>query len=77
MSDELDLTAMKERYADRAAAVRKRNLPAVGGDERKRFIEQAKTDFQDFALLGDGAYSIEDGHLVIRVDLRPSLDASD
>ena len=72
MAEELDLDAMKDRFADRAAAVRKRNLPAVGGDERKRFIEQAKIDFQDFALLGDGAYAIEDGHLVIRVDLRPS-----
>jgi len=73
-SDGLDLGAMKQRFADRAAAVKQRNLPAVGGEERKLFIAQAQTDFQDYAVLADGEYTVEDGHLVIRVDLRPSTD---
>lgn len=77
MSEGINLEEMKQRYVDRAAAVKKRNLPAVGGDERKMFIAQAQIDFQDFALVGDGEYSIEDGHLVIRVDLRPPAEASD
>jgi hypothetical protein len=28
-------------------------------------------DFQDFAMLGDATGSIDDGILVLRVDLRP------
>ena len=43
----------------------------VAGDERTRFIEQAQIDYQDFAVIGDAQGSIEDGFLVLRVDLRP------
>ncbi len=68
---ELDLDAMLQRFRERAAAVKKRPLPPVAGDERKHFIEQAQTDFQDFAIIGDASASIEDGVLVLRVDLRP------
>ena len=71
MADDLDVDAMIERFSERAAAVRQRNLPPVGGDERTAFIKQAQVDFQDFAMLGDAAASIEDGFLVLRVDLRP------
>ena len=53
MADELDVDAMIERFRERAAAVRQRNLPPVGGDERTAFIKQAQVDFQDFAMLGD------------------------
>jgi hypothetical protein len=35
------------------------------------FIAQAQTDFQDFAMIGDATASVEDGVLVLRVDLRP------
>lgn len=62
---------MIERFRDRAAAVRKRPLPPVAGEERQLFIEQAQTDFQDFAIIGDAVATIEDGVLVLRVDLRP------
>ena len=54
-----------------AAGVRRRNLPPVGGDERQRFLEQAKLDFQDYAIIGDAEASLDDGILTIRVDLRP------
>jgi hypothetical protein len=43
----------------------------VGGDERKKFIDQAQLDFQDFAIIGDAVASVEDGVLVLRIDLRP------
>ena len=56
---------------DRAAAVRKRNLPPVGGEERTRLVEQAQTDFQDFAIIGDATGTLEDGILTLTVDLRP------
>jgi hypothetical protein len=68
---QLDLDAMITRFKARAAAVKQRPLPPVAGEERARFIEQAQLDFQDFALVGDATASIEDGILVLRVDLRP------
>jgi radical SAM superfamily enzyme YgiQ (UPF0313 family) len=74
VADEIDVDAMVKRFQERAAAVKKRNLPPVGGEERTRFIEQAKTDFQDFAILGDAEGSLEDGVLTLRVDLRPDAD---
>lgn len=71
MADELDLDAMLQRFRDRAAAVKSRNLPPIGGDERARFIEQAQNDFLDFAIIGDATASLEDGVLTLTVDLRP------
>jgi hypothetical protein len=71
MADTLDVEAMIQRFRDRAQAVRKRTLPPVAGEERLRFIRQAETDFQDFAIIGDATGAIEDGVLVLRVDLRP------
>lgn len=68
----LDVDAMLQRYRDRAAAVRQRNLPPVGGEERNRFMRQMELDFQDFAMVGDAEGAIEDGFLVLRVDLRPA-----
>ena len=72
MAESLDVEAMLERFRDRAHAVRSRPLPPVAGEERTRFIEQAQRDFQDFAIVGDAEASMEDGVLVLRVDLRPS-----
>lgn len=71
MADGLDIDAMIERFRQRAAAVRNRPLPPIAGEERAGFIEQAKLDYQDFAIIGDASGSIEDGVLVLRVDLRP------
>jgi hypothetical protein len=71
---ELDLDAMLSRFRERAAAVKKRPLPPVAGEERKHFIEQAQTDFQDFAIIGDAKATIEDGVLTLRIDLRPSSE---
>jgi hypothetical protein len=71
MADQLDTDAMIQRFRDRAEAVKSRGMPPVEGPERKRFIEQAQLDFQDFAMLADAVASLEDGHLVLRIDLRP------
>ncbi|MEO8265707.1 MAG: hypothetical protein ABI706_09390 [Ilumatobacteraceae bacterium] len=72
MADGLDIDAMLARFRERAAAVKGRPLPPVAGEERQRFIQQAQSDFMDFAIIGDAAASIEDGILVLRVDLRPA-----
>ncbi len=74
MAESLDVEAMLARFRDRAHAVRNRPLPPVAGEERSRFIEQAQVDFQDFAIVGDATAEIDDGVLVLRIDLRP--DAS-
>lgn len=62
---------MIARFKDRAAAVRKRPLPPVAGEERQLFIANAETDFRDFAIIGDAVASIEDGILTLRIDLNP------
>jgi len=72
MGESLDVEAMLQRFRDRAHAVRSRPLPPVAGEERTRFIEQAQVDFQDFAIVGDAAAEIDDGVLVLRIDLRPA-----
>ena len=69
---EFDPEAMVQRFAERAAAVKRRNIPPVEGDARREFVQQAQTDFADFAMVGDAEPSIEDGFLVLRIDLRPS-----
>jgi len=71
MADGLDLDAMIQRFRERAAAVKRRQLPPVGGEERTLFLRQAQNDFQDFAMIGDATATLEDGVLVLRVDLRP------
>lgn len=63
---------MITRFKERAAAVRKRPLPPVAGEERQQFIAQANTDFQDFAMIGDAEATLEDGVLTLRIDLRPA-----
>jgi hypothetical protein len=47
MSDALDIDALLERFRERAEAVKRRNLPPVGGDERAAFVKQAQTDYMD------------------------------
>ncbi len=62
---------MVQRFAERAAAVKRRNIPPVEGEARREFVQQAQTDFADFAMVGDAVATVEDGFLVLRVDLRP------
>jgi hypothetical protein len=71
MADPFDPDAMIARFRERAHAVKQRPLPPVAGDERAQFVRQAQVDFRDFAMVGDAVASLEDGFLVLRVDLRP------
>lgn len=71
MSDGLDYEAMIKRFRERATAARHRPLPPVAGEERNRFLERQQIDYMDYAIIGDAEGSIEDGVLVLRVDLRP------
>lgn len=71
MEDALDVDAMLRRFKERAQAVRNRPMPPIEGADRKRFVERMQLDYQDFAMLGDATGALEDGILVLRVDLRP------
>ena len=71
MADGLDIDAMVARFRERAAGVKRRTLPPVGGDERQQFLRQAQTDFRDFAMIGDASGEVVDGILTLRIDLRP------
>jgi hypothetical protein len=62
---------MIHRFQARARAVRQRGLPPLEGAERKRFVDQARLDFQDYAMIGDAVAELEGGVLTLRVDLRP------
>ncbi len=74
MSDAFDPNDMVLRFRERAEAVKRRGLPPVEGPDRLRFIEAAKLDFQDFAMLGDATATLEEGVLRLEIDLRPSSE---
>lgn len=71
---ELDVDAMIERFKTRAEAVKDRPLPPVAGEERKKFVAQAETDYMDFALVANASWSVEDEHLVLRIPLSGPSD---
>lgn len=76
MAEELDVDAMLERFRERAKAVRRRGVPPLEGPERKRFVDQARIDFMDYAIIGDAHASLHDGILTLSIDLRPRPDSA-
>ncbi len=71
MPPDLDVDAMLSRFRERARAVRQRGLPPLEGPERKRFMDQARTDYMDYAIIGDAIATIDGGVLTLKIDLRP------
>ena len=71
MPEDFDVDAMVTRFKERAAAVRSRGIPPLEGDDRKRFIQRMQLDYMDYAMLGDATGALEDGILVLQIDLRP------
>jgi hypothetical protein len=67
---EFDAQAMIERFRERALAVKQRTMPPVEGPAREQFERQAQQDFMDFAIIGDADATLDDGVLVLRIDLR-------
>jgi hypothetical protein len=74
--EDFDPGAMIERFRARASAVRSRGMPPIEGADRQRYIEQARTDFMDYAMLGDAEASLEDGVLTLTIDLRPRQEST-
>lgn len=67
---QFDVDAMLQRYKDRATAVKERPLPPVAGEERKKFVDQAQTDYTDYALIANASWEIDHTHLVLKIPLR-------
>jgi hypothetical protein len=76
MADEFDADALVERFRARARAVRQRGIPPLEGPERKRFVDQARVDYMDYAMIGDATASLDDGILTLSIDLRPRPSAA-
>jgi hypothetical protein len=74
IAEDFDVEAMIQRFQARARAVRQRGMPPLEGPERKRFVDQARIDFQDYAMIGDASGRIVDGVLTLSIDLRPKQD---
>ena len=70
MATDFDPDAMVRRFRERAAALRSRGVPPLEGEARRQFMERMRLDYQDFAMLGDATAHLEDGVLVLRIDLR-------
>lgn len=70
MSNEFNPSDMIERFKERAAAVKRRTIPPVEGVERKAFVERARLDYMDYAMLADATAELNDGILTITIDLR-------
>ena len=66
---EFDVDAFLERFRARAQAVRDRGIPPLEGDARRLFIESAQQDFLDYSLVSDASWAVEDGALVMRIEL--------
>ncbi|MCL5047530.1 MAG: hypothetical protein M1374_01855 [Firmicutes bacterium] len=66
-----------ERFRLRAQAVRERTMPPVEGPERQMIRKQMQLDYQDFAMLSDAMWHLEDGILTLSIDLRPPEDAKE
>ena len=71
MSSNFEPNEMVQRFRARAEAVKKRSVPPVEGPDRLLFIEAAKTDFQDYAMIGDAVATLDGGILRLEIDLRP------
>ena len=66
---ELDVDEFLERFRQRAAAVRDRGIPPLEGEARRTFVQQMELDHLDYSLVGSAAWSVEEGHLVLRIPL--------
>ncbi|MFM7068263.1 MAG: hypothetical protein ACKOYM_02280 [Actinomycetes bacterium] len=69
-----DPNDMVDRFRDRAASVRRRQIPPVEGEARREFVRQAELDFQDFSMIGAAEAELTDGVLTLRIDLRPERE---
>jgi hypothetical protein len=63
-----------ERFRQRADAVKKRPMPPLEGSSRQQWIEETRQAYMDYAIIADAIASLENGILVMKVDLRPQAE---
>ena len=66
---QLDVDEFLIRFKERAEAVRARGIPPLEADARRAFVAQAEKDYLDYSLVGNAAWAVEDGYLVLRIAL--------
>ena len=64
---QLDVDEFLARFQARADAVKARGVPPLENEARREFIAQAEKDFLDFSLIASANWSVEEGHLVLRI----------
>ena len=66
---QIDVTEFLDRFRARAEAVKDRGIPPLEGEARQMFVQQAEKDYLDYSLIGGASWSLEEGHLVLRIEL--------
>lgn len=66
---QLNVEEFLARFRARAQAVKERGIPPLEGEARQMFIQQAEKDYLDYSLVGNAAWSTEEDHLVLRIEL--------
>lgn len=66
---QLDVDEFLLRFRERAEAVRVRGIPPLEAEARRAFVAQAENDYLDYSLVGNAAWAVEDGYLVLRIEL--------
>jgi len=66
---QLDMDEFLKRFADRAQAVKERGVPPLEGQARKVFIDSAEKDYLDYSLIASASWTVDDGHLVLRIPI--------
>ncbi len=59
----------QNRFKKRAEAVKNRSMPPVGGDERLAFIKQAEEDYQDYMIISESEFEINDDYIIFKYKL--------
>ena len=66
---QIDVAEFLDRFRARAEAVKDRGIPPLEGEARQMFVQQAEKDYLDYSLIGGASWSLEEGHLVLRIEL--------
>jgi len=64
-----NISDLQNRFKKRAEAVKNRSMPPVGGDERLAFIKQAEEDYQDYMIISESEFEIDDDYIVFKYKL--------
>ena len=64
-----NISDFQNRFKKRAEAVKSRSMPPVGGDERLAFIKQAEEDYQDYMIISESEFEIDDDYIVFKYKL--------